>query len=257
MSVTMIEVRASMRSIIGGRSENEDKVAVEHVGEDWVCVLSDGAGGHGGGAIASEIAVGRILEGFRARPARDPSDLRELILDAHDAIISTQGRMQGPAAGMHATLVVFALNTTSNSAIWGHVGDSRLYFLRGGRVRSMTRDDSVVQWMVDAGLIDLGEAREHPRKNFLFAALGMSEELAPHVSEGATQVEGGDALLLCSDGWWETLTNDAIEAALVASHSEDAWLDRMAQAVATQGKPNQDNYSAIGVWIQDSSREQL
>jgi len=247
--MTRINVRAAMRSIVGKRSENEDKVAVERAGEDWVCVLSDGAGGHGGGAIASEVAVGRILDGFQARPARDPSDLRELILDAHDAVVSAQNRVQGAGAQMHATVVVLALNTASQSAIWGHVGDSRLYFLRGGRIQSVTHDDSVVQWMVDAGMIGTFEARDHPRKNFLFAALGMSEEVAPRMSEDANAIEIGDAFLLCSDGWWEALANQAIEAALAGSRSEDEWLDRMAEAVAAHGKQNQDNYSAIGVWI--------
>jgi len=275
----MIEVRVSMRSIVGKRNPNEDKVAAERMGEDWVCVLSDGAGGHGGGEIASEVAVRRILEGFRARPARDSSDLRELILDAHDAIISIRKGMRRAAAGMHATLVVLALNTASRSAIWGHVGDSRLYFLRRGRIRSVTRDDSLLNhWYAHGGsapeaaqlppnvitkalgitetidLVGVGEARDHPRKNFLFAALGMTEDVAPQMSEDPGAVEIGDALLLCSDGWWESLANEAIEAALAVSRSQDQWLDRMAATVASQDKPNQDNYSAIGIWIEDSSQ---
>lgn len=245
----MIAVRAASRSFVGGRSYNEDVVACAQQADDWCCVLCDGAGGHQGGSIASAIAVERILEGFRARPARDPDDLRELILDAHDAVVSAQRQQAGAVSQMQATVVVLAIDAPTRQMIWGHVGDSRLYLLRNGSVQLVTRDDSVVQWMVDSGYIEQEAARTHPNKNRLFAALGMEEEIKPQISSPPTQIEDGDALLLCSDGWWEYLESADIETELTRAHTPEEWLDAMAQLVAQRGKPGQDNYSAVGVWI--------
>lgn len=252
-----INVRVAARSFVGGRSLNEDAVACEEVDARWCCVLSDGAGGHSGGQIASNVAVERVLLGFRARPVSDPDDLRELILDAHDAVLSAQRRQSNPASPMHATVVVLVIDARGRQVIWGHVGDSRLYLLRRGRVLSITRDDSVVQWMVESGMLDVGAARDHPERNRLFAALGMAEEIRPQVSVPPPRIEDGDAMLLCSDGWWELLADGDIESAFVGAHTLDDWLDAMGRLIAARANPGQDNYSAVGVWLGDPAQTTL
>jgi len=250
-AIDLLTVRGSVCSRSGARPENEDSVGVAAVGESWICVLSDGAGGHGGGATASKIAVERIIEGFRARPAREGDDLKELILDAHDAVVVAQSKLGGEASQMHATVVVLTVDSAARAAIWGHVGDSRLYFLRGGRVVTTTRDDSVVQRLVESGLLAESDARDHPNKNRLLAALGMTDELEPQATAAAQPLQDGDALLLCSDGWWDGLSNADIEAAFAVARTHEEWLDKMAERIAAQERPHQDNYSAIAVWIGD------
>jgi serine/threonine protein phosphatase PrpC len=250
----MITVSVATRSYLGGRERNEDSVATAHDGSGFCCVLSDGAGGHGGGAIASRIVVDHVIKAFHTRPATDPRDLGELILDAHDAVLKSQREDQGPAAQMHATVVVLMVDEVTRRAIWGHVGDSRLYLLRSGEVKTMTQDDSVVQWMVEAGHLDAESAREHPSKNQLFAALGMHDRIEPKTSNGATELENGDAFLLCSDGWWNGLSDADIAATLAGSRSVETWLDRMTHLIAKRGGHKHDNFSAVGVWVGDCDR---
>jgi len=244
----MLPVTAVARSFAGGREHNEDLVAIERAPDGSCLVLSDGAGGHADGAIAARTAVEKILDGYRARPPADPADLAELLLDAHEAVLAAQ-RDRASAQPMHATIVVLALDHRRDSALWGHVGDSRLYVLRGGRIVGVTRDDSVVQSMVDSGYLAPEQARVHPGKNSLLAALGVDSELKPTVCAQPLAIANGDAFLLCSDGWWEAVDNEAIEAALAQSLSVQDWVDAMAEQVAYAVTADRDNYSAIGCWV--------
>ncbi|HUL67271.1 MAG TPA: protein phosphatase 2C domain-containing protein [Burkholderiaceae bacterium] len=246
----MFSIATVERSFAGGREYNEDCAAIAH-GDDGRCclVLSDGAGGHAGGAVASRIAVNKVLDGFRARPPADAEDLAELLLDAHDAVLAAQRAAEGAAQAMHATIVVLSLDANAGTALWGHVGDSRLYVLRRGAVVAVTRDDSVVQWMVDSGYLPPEQARSHPNKNRLLAALGADTDLQPTVQVEPFPVEEGDAFLLCTDGWWDGLAGGQIESELSLASSVEAWVDAMAAAIAQKADANHDNYSAIGCWI--------
>jgi PPM family protein phosphatase len=247
-----ITVRVAQHSRIGGRPDNEDRLAVLQRGEHWCLVLSDGAGGHGEGGRAAQLVVERVLAGFRSRPPTDAADLAELLLDAHDAVVA--GQRQGLAGGagrgaMQATVVVLLVDVSQGRALWGHVGDSRLYRWRSGRLEVVTRDDSVLQAMLDAAGAGSPTAPERPAsRNVLIAALGASEEARPHVV-GPVMVEAADAFLLCSDGWWDGLEPQAITAALAEVATPGDWLDAMVALIERRADPRQDNYSAIACWI--------
>jgi serine/threonine protein phosphatase PrpC len=107
-----------------------------------------------------------------------------------------------------------------------------------------------VQHMVDAGFIKPEEARHHPRKNQLLAAMGSEDMPAVHVSEPHSLREG-DAFLLCSDGWWDQLEPEDMERTLAQAPNPTAWLDSMAALVGQRQVPNQDNYTAVAVWAGD------
>jgi PPM family protein phosphatase len=245
-----LTVQVAQRTCIGSRSRNEDCIAVEEHGGHWCLVLCDGAGGHGEGARAARLATDAVLTGFRSRPPVDPSDLSELLLDAHDAVLAGQ-REAGlgvAAAAMHATVVVLLIDTSSGVALWGHVGDSRLYRWREGRLHAVTHDDSVLQWVLDTGLVEASRAQEVPNRGVLLSALGSAEEVAPHVSE-PLDLEDSDAFLLCSDGWWGGLDPELISNLLADASSTEDWLEAMAATTREHADPRQDNYSAIACWI--------
>ena len=222
----MLPVQISERSCTGSREHNEDCVGVERVGQHWCLVLSDGAGGHRDGALASRLVVDRILAGFRSRPPTDGDDLSELVLDAHDGVVAAQ-RSRGAVdriAAMHATVVVLLIDADKSQALWAHVGDSRLYLLRQGRAAPLTRDDSVVQWLLDAGFWQPGQFEQYPQRNQLMSALGADEEIKPHVSAEPLALREGDAFLLCSDGWWGSVVEADIERLLAGAATPDEWL---------------------------------
>src|SRR6202008_2011341 len=97
------------------------------------------------------------------------------------------------------------IDTESGHALWGNVGDSRLYLVRDERAAALTRDDSVLQWMVDSGLWQPEQLEGHPQRNPLLAALGADERIEPHVSADPLELHDRDAFLLCSDGWWHSV----------------------------------------------------
>jgi len=243
-------VQVAQRTCIGSRSRNEDCLAVEHHRGHWCLVLSDGAGGHGDGARAARLVVERVLAGFRSRPPVDGRDLSELLLDAHDAVVAGQREMalSHAASAMHATVVVLLIDTATGMALWGHVGDSRLYHWREGRLSAVTRDDSVLQWVLDTGLVDVARLQNVPNRGVLLAALGASEEVAPHVSE-PFELQRSDAFLLCSDGWWGGLDPEVISRLLADAATPEYWLEAMMSLTLERADARQDNYSAIACWI--------
>jgi PPM family protein phosphatase len=245
-----LALRVASRTYSGARAENEDRVAVERRGEHWCLVLSDGVGGHSDGGRAAQLVVERILSGFQSRPPTDPDDLAELVMDAHDAIIADRRRRDLPDAcsNMHATVVVLLIDTVKGTALWSHVGDSRLYQWRAGRLEAITRDDSVLQAVLDAGLVDAASLDKVPNRNLLMAALGSREEAVPHVS-APCELQASDAFLLCSDGWWDALEPQSMSALLDKAASPEDWLDAMAARTLQRDDPRQDNYSAIACWL--------
>ena len=245
----MLEIAAASRSECGQRSTNEDRVAVCRDGRHWLAALADGAGGHRGGAEAARRAVEQVQQALRAAGGRfDAEALTGAVLASHRHVLD--GQRSGEALrGMHTTLVVLWIDAGSGRALWTHVGDSRLYVVRRGTLRQLTSDDSVVQRMVDAGLLTAQQALVHPYKNQLVAALGVAGELEPHTQRSAVQLEPGDAFLLCSDGWWGALNEAVILGSLADADNPEEWLAAMQHRIEALAQPRQDNFSAIAAWV--------
>lgn len=246
----MLHVEIAACSEPGDRTHNEDDLRYGTAGSFWYAVLSDGAGGHRGGAMASDLVVRLTALGLQSAPQASPEALTQIICDAHTALGDQQQGRRGHDR-MHATVVALWIDTRREEALWTHVGDSRLYQLRHGQVGEVTSDDSVVQRMVHAGYLSRAEARDHPRKNQLLSAMGSTEAVEPNTTEQATPIADGDAFLLCSDGWWDHFEPHDIETAFAAATSPQHWLDLMAADIRRAGLKGQDNYSAVAVWVGD------
>ncbi|MDE2593620.1 MAG: serine/threonine-protein phosphatase [Burkholderiales bacterium] len=241
-------IQIASRSEVGARTHNEDDLRYGSNGPLRFVVVSDGAGGHSNGAMASDLVVRTTALVLQRTTEFTPAMLVSAIEQANEAVNAGQQGLRAHQR-MHATVVCLWLDASGYQALWAHVGDSRLYRVRRGRAHALTRDDSVVQQMVDAGFIKPDEARHHPRKNQLLAAMGMEEAMPVHVSPQAESVQDGDAYLLCSDGWWDHLDLEDLEDTLLDAPSAQAWVDKMAELVAQRQKPNQDNYTAVAVWV--------
>ena len=250
----MFEITAAARNEPGQRETNEDRVRVCRDGPRWLAVLADGAGGHARGADAARLAVesiGAALQG--AEMPFTAEALTAAVQEAHARIALAQSAGAGGRDRMHCTVVVLWIDTSRGQALWSHLGDSRLYLARHGRAEQLTKDDSVVQRMVDAGLITPRQAQVHPQKNQLIAALGIEEPVEPHTLAQPAQVEEGDAFLLCSDGWWGSLEDESgIAGTLAETATPEAWLDEMQLCIERRAVPRQDNFSAIAVWVGDA-----
>ncbi|MDM4764729.1 protein phosphatase 2C domain-containing protein [Pelomonas sp. SE-A7] len=243
----------AMLSRRGGRDHNEDACSHWHSERHLCVVVADGAGGHGGGDIASQLAVSHVIEQFSKAPVSEPEQVGDLLFGANEAILKNRER-SGARAQMYTTVVCLLINFERAEALWGHVGDSRLYRFRGGKLLERTRDHSLMQSLVDAGLLTPEQTRNHPRRSELLSALGSEpEHLVLSSSEKAWPLQTGDAFLLCTDGVWEYVDDDAMALSLAAAATPLAWLKLIEQTVLSQaaaaGKARHDNFSAVAVWI--------
>ncbi|WP_295583881.1 protein phosphatase 2C domain-containing protein [uncultured Lamprocystis sp.] len=226
----------------GGRALNED--AAGHADGCWV--LADGLGGHGGGEVAAQIAVDTLLAAAAQGPLTDPEALAQALLAA-DVAIHTRQEADPRLERMRTTVVVLA--SDGCAALWAHVGDSRLYHFRDGRIRFQTADHSVPQALVKAGEITAAEVRFHEDRNRLLRTLGNDKDLRPTLAETLLPLATGDAFLLCTDGWWEYVTEPEMEVALAKSASPAQWLQTMATGLLRRAPMDHDNFTAIALFV--------
>ena len=246
----MLALEVALISDRGGRQYNEDACGHWHSRRHLCCVLADGAGGHGGGDIASRIAVQELIARFSLQPSEQAAELDQLLRVTNDVLISQ--RVPGTARqDMHSTVVCLVIDFTQHRAHWAHSGDSRMYWFRGGRVLNRTRDHSLVQGLVDSGIITADQIRSHPKRSELRSALGIAPEvLEVSAGEGADEVQPGDVFMLCTDGLWEYLPDEVLESTLSAAANPSAWLGELGAEVrrAASHKASHDNFSALAVW---------
>ena len=246
-----MQFEVSVLSKPGGRERNEDACGFWTGDGGCFCVVSDGAGGHGGGDVASKLAVRMILNSFQEHPVCTGAAINDALVAAHRAIVAQQPTDEA-LAGMRATATVLAIDTVRHTAVWGHVGDTRLYCFRLGRVIAQTKDHSVVQKMVDAGFLEQNAVRQSLQRSRLFAALGHNEDYLATIESRPLVLEPGDVFLLCTDGFWEYVDETGMAASLAGAHAPADWLRDMEQVVLRRGGPQQDNFSALAVWCRDS-----
>lgn len=246
----MLALEVALMSDRGGRKYNEDACGHWHSKRHLCCVLADGAGGHGGGDIASRLAVQELIGRFSLQPSERASELETLLRTTNDVLISE--RVPGtPRQDMHSTVVCLVIDFMQHRAHWAHSGDSRMYWFRNGRVLDRTRDHSLVQGLVDNGVLTADQVRTHPKRSELRSALGIAPEvLEVSAGEGRHEVQPGDVFLLCTDGLWEYLDDAVLERSLGAASNPGAWIGELATQVrqAASHKASHDNFSALTVW---------
>ncbi len=243
-------------SEIGERTTNQDTVGEGASGDLSCFVLADGAGGHSGGEVASKVVGESIIDCFHAQPAFG----HEALLGYAECAIAAVGqrKLQQPQyADMSTTVVALLVDRASGQALWAHLGDSRIYLFRKTRLHAMSKDHSLTQQLIDAGYAKAEQLRTHPQRNILFAAIGAEGDTDIELSAGATALEPGDTLLLCSDGLWEWVLESDMEATLARSRDTREWLAAMcavAQANIGPSGKQRDNYSAFAIQVQEGAR---
>lgn len=229
----------------GGRDYNEDCADIFRRENKWCCVLADGLGGMGGGAEASSCVVEVIRQCFESGYL-DESTMLDCCQRAHRAIQQLK-KDRYQTGRMFSTIVL--LYGTDKELYWVHSGDSRLYLFQGTELIFQTRDHSVPQMLVTCGEIQEDQLRGHPDRNRLLACLGVEEEEAKLSPLGGMELTSGLSALLCSDGFWEPVTEDQMLDTLNRSHSVKAWLEKMHKLIDYEPiSKDQDNYTAIGMW---------
>jgi len=237
------------------RSHNEDSVAQEPA--CGLVVLADGMGGYNAGEVASGIAVSVVATEICHRlQDASPTDREEASGEELGVVLLRDNIQRANASIFHAaqsqpqytgmgTTIVSGL-FYDNRVVVGHVGDSRMYRLRGETLEAITRDHSLLQEQLDSGMISLEDARLSKNKNLVTRAVGIDAEVVPEIH--VHDVLAGDVYLLCSDGLNDMVEDEDIQSTLYAMQSN---LPLAAEQLIQMANDNggRDNVSVILVKV--------
>lgn len=239
----MSHIEIAARSDIGRlRERNEDVIGVD-LDRAWA-ILADGMGGYRGGDIAARIGVDALERSLAAtyRPdwcADDASNALKNAVRAANAEIYRAGQQDAELALMGSTVV--AAIFVASDVIVAHVGDSRLYRLRDGVLRQLTRDHTVLQDRMDEGLLSADEARLSGAKGMLTRGLGVTSRV--EIDIATHEVRIGDLFLLCSDGLTDMLSDRQIADLMMSDASLEQIADELVDAANRHG--GRDNVSIV------------
>jgi PPM family protein phosphatase len=233
---------ASLTDVGCQREDNEDRFEYWESADDAVfarlgrvAVVADGMGGCEGGQFASDIAVKTVLEHYSSTT---DSDRQQSLVDAvqlANTRVLEKARSNPALRGMGTTMTAAAI--VNDHLYFAHVGDSRLYLLRGGELQALTRDHSLVARLVETGVIRPEDADSHPQKHVLTAAVGVSDEVTPDVPSQPVPLEKSDVLLLCTDGLWGQMSEAEI-AGILSSNKPEAAARALVQLAKDHGGPD-------------------
>lgn len=229
----------------GGREHNEDSLRFSVEGDRGVFVLADGLGGHQCGEVASALAVDTLFEGCRSAAVLDEAGLAALMQQANTCILEAQS--QPEQAEMKTTAV--CLCTLGGQALWSHIGDSRLYHLRGSDLRGRTKDHSVTYMRYLGGEIGYMDIYHDDDRSSLLRVLGKQP---CHPEQGGAAIEAGDAFLLCSDGFWEYVYDEELLIDWLKSGSPAQWAQHMLLRHIRRAGAGNDNFSLIAVYVEEA-----
>ncbi len=213
-------------------------------------VVADGMGGHEAGEVASRMAVETVRTFYFAHDGAPEDALKTAFTEANRAIWAAS-RTHAALNGMGTTCT--ALAVVGDRAFAAHVGDSRLYLIRAGRLYLMTEDDSEVMELARRGLLTREEARAHPNKNVITRALGTKPDVAVHVWDKPLRVHSGDRFLVCSDGLHDLIADEEIRDIILSNQTEDAGWKLVALARERGGF---DNITAGVLHLRPASADQ-
>ena len=234
-------------SLIGDREENQDRVLVV-VGEHAVLLIAvDGMGGHSDGAKAAQMASETIRDAFSrvTQPVFDPIGFLHLAIGRAHMNLATLGARLSLEARPRATCALCLVQ--DDAAFFAHVGDSRIYHLRHGKVRERTRDHSHVELLLREGVITEDEIAAHPMRNLVECCLGGDAWLPGMTITRQKRLAPGDVLMVCTDGLWSGLGDDRIGALATDSEALVGGLRRLGEQSVRACGPYSDNTSAAAL----------
>lgn len=226
------------------RADNEDAFGVFEIENGLLTVVCDGLGGNKAGDVASRLAVKVIAEHFASSRERDLLErIKSAIVAAHAKILE-QSNSNFQQKGMATTVDVLYLK--DNTSYWGHVGDSRIYNVKNGKIKQLTKDHSLVQKLVDDGFLTLKEAENHPNKNIITRALGDSNLIEVDLSKLKYNPDESNFFFLCTDGVTGVIKDFELEKILSFDNLEK-MPHLLSNMIIERGAP--DNFTFVIITV--------
>jgi protein phosphatase len=217
------------------RQTNQDTFYTSDEAGVWL--VADGMGGRHGGEVASQIAQDTIVSGLK-----DSVESKNVILSAHRAILE-HGEHNPEMKGLGTTVVLIKEVSAKVEISW--VGDSRVYLWRNNKLSQLSKDHSVVQRLLDSGMINHQESINHPQRNLVTSVLGLVIENEADLEVGLVNFSwrNGDKLMLCSDGLTDELEDSKIEEIMQSNSESEQQANNLLQAALTEG--GRDNTTVL------------
>lgn len=247
-----LNVTAAVLTDVGRqRDNNEDSVRFFNpggssllTGKGVLAVVADGMGGHAAGDVASQMAAEAVGRRYFAA-SEEPHEALRLALEAANREVFERASQDASLSSMGTTCTALALR--EGAAYMAHVGDSRLYLLRGGDIYRMSEDDSAVMELVKEGSLDSKEARTHEDRNVIVRALGTQEKVEVSTWKAPLAIRPGDGFVLSSDGLHDLVEDDEIRAISLATEPHGAAQKLIEEA---NGRGGHDNISVAVLRIE-------
>jgi protein phosphatase len=195
-------------------------------------IVADGMGGHSAGEVASGMAVETISRSYFESEGSPAHSLKAAFTEANSRIYEASNS-NGKLEGMGTTCTALALQ--NNSALAAHVGDSRLYLIRGGEIYMMTEDHSAVMEMVKVGLISMEQARHHEDKNVIVRALGTAPQVEVSIWENPLELREHDQFVLCSDGLTDLVEDKEIRNIVLSAKDSHSACENLIHLAKKRG----------------------
>lgn len=227
----------------GGREKNEDSVLLKPMGERLVGVLADGLGAYGSGEIASQIVTGIFDDSSTNSESLGSSYIGQCLQLANQTIL----QQQTATCQMKTTAVVATVE--QDRITLAHVGDSRGYYFKDGILCYQTPDHSIPYLAMLRGEITMDQIRFHEDRNRLIRAIGGCEQLRIDCKEISLRHTYHSAVLLCSDGFWEYVTETEMQTDLAKSETAKDWVGYLLVRAGRRFPPKHDNLSVAAVII--------
>ena len=238
-------------SALGDREDNQDRAAIVVAEDAAIMLVFDGMGGHENGAQAAEVGLRIVQDEFMAAdlPLFDPQGFLYMAMaHAHDEVVNI-GSELAVDFRPRATCAVCLIQ--ENGCWWGHIGDSRIYHLRRGKIISRSRDHSHVEVLIQEGAITEEEALDHPMRNFVECCIGGDSPVPDMSITRRMQLQPGDVLLACTDGLWSGIPDQ--EMAEMATRSISNLADNLkalSVKALTMNAPYSDNTTGTALqWV--------
>ena len=232
------------RGLNPNRTHNEDSLLVA----DPLFIVADGLGGELAGEVASHMAIEKFKDFFEdatrengLSPAGELKVLERVVKRVNAVVHEEAQKPEFRNMGSTLSILYFYMGET----LIGHVGDSKIFRVRDGAVEQLTRDQSIVQQMIDKGVITQEQARRHPMRNVLLSCIAHKPDVDVFTKEG--NVQSGDFYLLCSDGVSEYVTQDKIKELVSSGLAPEEICQAIKDVVYNGGA--MDNLTAIVIFV--------
>ncbi len=243
-----MDIEYAKVSALGDRTDNQDRAAVVVADDAAMMLVFDGMGGHSDGARAAEVGLKVVQDQFMASdlPVFDPQGFLYTALSrAHDEVVGIGADLDVDFRP-RATCAICLIQ--EHGCYWAHVGDSRIYHMRDGRLITRSRDHSHVEVLIQEGAITEEEALDHPMRNFVECCIGGDVPVPGMSITRLNPLEPGDVLLACTDGLWTGSTDDEIAA--IATRTDQPLaesLKALSLKALTTNAPYSDNTTGTAV----------